>query len=125
LAADERFRNLTHTDAFGVAMRSDCGFEMEVGMTLTSPAGSTSAFVLRLGTATHPPSANGRMMIRGRPTPCSMRVSRGIRAIGTRAGCRYMDALTGLLVLCTRSGPEWLTYEGRRMVMLANEEAGR
>jgi hypothetical protein len=36
-----------------------------------------------------------------------------------------MDALTGLLVLCTRPGPEWLTYEGRRMVMLANEEAGR
>jgi hypothetical protein len=106
-------------------MRSDCGFEMEVGMTVTSSTGSTSAVVLRLGTATHPPSANGRMMIRGRPTPCSMRVSRGIRAAGTRAGRRYTDALTGLLVLCIRPGPEWLTYEGRRMAMLANEGTGR
>jgi hypothetical protein len=106
-------------------MRSDCGFEMEVGMTLTSSAGWTSAIVLRLGTATHPPSANGRMMIRGRPTPCSMRARRGVHAVGTRAGRRYTDALTGLLVLCTRSGPEWLTYEGRQMVMLLSERTGR
>jgi hypothetical protein len=102
-------------------MRSNCGFEMEVGMTLTSSVRSTSAVVLRLGSAVHPPSANGRMMIRGRPTPCSMRVGRGMRAVGTRAGRRYVDATTGLLVLCTRSGPGWLTYEGRRMVMLTSE----
>jgi hypothetical protein len=48
-----------------------------------------------------------------------------MRAVGTRAGRRYVDALTGLLVLCTRSGPGWLTYEGRRMVMLTSEAVER
>jgi hypothetical protein len=50
---------------------------------------------------------------------------RGVHAVGTRAGRRYTDALTGLLVLCTRSGPESLTYEGRHMVLLPSEGTGR
>jgi hypothetical protein len=104
---------------------TECPAELRAGMTVTSPVGSTSVIVLRVGNATHPPFTDGREMAPGRPTPCGIRVRRGERTVQTVAGRRYVDPPTGLTVQCTRSGSGWLSYDGRRMMMMPLRPAGR
>jgi len=96
---------------------------MRRGMTLTSAVGTTSVLVLQLGGATQMPSAGGRPMVPGRPTRCSLRARRDRWPAATVAGRRYVDLPTGLIVLCTRSGPGSLSYEGRPMVALGRVPA--
>jgi hypothetical protein len=102
-----------------------CESTMRRGMTLRSAVGTTSVLVLRLGEVTHPPSVDGRVMVPGRPTPCSMRAQRDRWKSGPVAGRRYVDVMTGLMVLCTRSGPGCLSYDGRPMIAQGASPAPR
>jgi hypothetical protein len=99
--------------------------ELRAGMTVTSPTGSTSVIVLQVGDATHAPSIDGREMVPGRPTPCGMRVRRSEWAAKTVAGRRYVDPPTGLTIQCTRSGRGWLSYDGRRMLLVTPRAVDR
>ena len=85
------------------------------GQRLASAVGRTCIVVLDAGTATEAPTAGGHPMRRGRYIPCSEQVD-DRKLAPVVAGCMYRDAVSGLTVLCTRSGNETLAVHGRELL---------
>ena len=83
--------------------------EAEV-VVVRAPAGPV---VLRIGGADVVGSDAGR--------PAAARLDNAL-ADGTLLGKRYRDELTGLEVLCTKSGTGTITVDGRRAVVMAPKQ---
>ena len=86
------------------------------GQRLESSVGSTCIVVLEPGSATVAPTSGGRPMRPGRYLPCSGTAEYARAAEPAVAGSTYRDPVTGMTVLCVRSGPGVLAVHGRELV---------
>jgi hypothetical protein len=100
---------------------------LRTGLTLASVMDGTRVVVIKPGSATSYPAAGGVRLEPAAPQPCSTAGPRLATATGPQAGCRYIDVVTDLEVLCTGSGQVVLTYDGRPMpvVSRASRRTGR
>jgi hypothetical protein len=89
---------------------------LDVGTTLASEICSTRVLVIDAGTATEVPECGDLGMVASRPVPCALAAQAPRQSDGTQAGWRYLDAESGLLLLCIWPGPGILTYQGRPMI---------
>jgi hypothetical protein len=89
------------------------------GATLASATCSVRVLVVAVGMATELPRCGGTFMVAGRPVPCTLAGRSAKQLGGTRAGQRYLDPASGLLLLCTWPGSGVLTYRGRLMPAVA------
>lgn len=84
------------------------------GDVLFSAVSDARFLVTDPGTAAAMPSIDEVPLIRGRREPCSKAVHFD-REDDLRGGRRYVDAVTGLTVLCIWPGRGSLGYQGRRL----------
>ena len=82
---------------------------------LRSSVSDARFLVLDAGTAGGLPSIGGVELFPGEPGACSM--ARGPAVDDDlRGGQRYIDAVTGLTLLCIQSGHGPLCYQGRYLI---------
>jgi hypothetical protein len=91
------------------------------GDVLCSSESAARFLVLDAGVAAGVPSVNGVVMFRGIRRPCSA-VAEAETGCDLQGGVRYVDVVTGLVLLCIRPGRGLLSYGGRR---LTRESHGR
>jgi hypothetical protein len=84
-----------------------------IGDVLCSPTSEARFLVIETGAADSPPSVNGAVLAPGERQACS--APGGGSARDLQGGKRYVDVVTGLMLLCIHPGRGPLDYEGRQM----------
>jgi hypothetical protein len=84
------------------------------GDVLCSSVSAARFVVIDAGQAGATPTIDGVPMVPGKPQPCG--TARLGQALPLRAGARYVDTTTGMIMLCVRSGDGSLECEGRPMM---------
>jgi hypothetical protein len=88
---------------------------LRTGDVLCSGSSNARFLVLDGGSAACMPRLDGAAMVRGKRQPCSEPVSSGDQC-DLQGGRRYVDATTGLTLLCIQPGDGPLFYEDRPMI---------
>jgi hypothetical protein len=92
---------------------------VRAGDNLASVVDETRVVVMKPGSATSFPASDGVRLEPAAPQACSTATHAPANLGGPQAGCRYVDVVTDLEVLCTCTGRLALTYDGRPMQLVS------
>jgi hypothetical protein len=81
---------------------------------LCSSVSDVRLLVVEVAAADSMPVVDGVAMFRGAPVPCSI-ANRPTTVGEMRAGRRYTDVVSGLTLLCIRTGRGVPSYQGRQL----------
>lgn len=84
------------------------------GTVLTVGQHGPAFLVLATGSASRPVCFDGTELVRGRPIRCGAENPGPRQVIG--AGTRFIDPVSGLRLLCLRSGNGTLLLDGRQLI---------